>query len=134
LADVLPRYVDDQRPAPEEEIAGSSLTLTFAELEVIPPGAGFVPDQVHVAVSIPPKVALADLVRRMKGASSHAVNAETRRIEQPSFAWQDGYGALSFGEKALPHVVAYIENQRAIQGNRRQWPSLERTSDPNEAP
>lgn len=117
----------------EAQIIGRSLKLTFTELEVIPHAVGYMPDHIHVAVSPPLKVALADLVRRMKGASSRAVNADPRRIDQITFAWQDGYGALSFGEKALAQVVAYIENQLDIHDKRRQWPSMERTSDEGNA-
>jgi REP element-mobilizing transposase RayT len=53
-------------------IIGNSLKLTFVDLDVIPHAVGCMPDHIHVAVSIPPKVALSDLVRRMKGASSRA--------------------------------------------------------------
>jgi len=66
----------------EEEIISASLTSTFDDLDVIPHAVGYMPDHVHVVVSVPPKVAVADLVRRMKGASSHAVNSDRRRIEQ----------------------------------------------------
>jgi putative transposase len=113
----------------EQEIIGSSLKLTFTELDVIPHAIGYMPDHVHVVVSVPPKVAVADLVRRLKGASSHAVNSDRRRIELPTFRWQDEYGVLTFGEKALHEVTAYVSNQPAIHANRQTWPTMERTTD-----
>jgi len=46
-------------------------------------------------------------MKRLKGASSHAV-----RATNPGFTWQSEYGALSFGDQALPKVCAYVLNQR----------------------
>lgn len=112
----------------EQEMIGGSLKLTFTDLDVVPQALGYMPGHVHVALSIPPKVAVADLVRRMKGASSHVINADRRRDEHPTFGWQDEYGVLTFGEKALNDVISYVSNQTAIHANRPTWLSMERIS------
>ena len=67
-------------------------------------------DHVHLAVSIPPKLALSEFIGDTKGNSSHFVN----HIVKPDleFRWQDEYDVLSFGEKNLPTVVGYIHNQK----------------------
>ena len=67
-------------------------------------------DHVHLAVSIPPKIAPAKFIGDVKGNSSHYVN----HVIKPDFEfyWQDEYGVLSFGEKNLPAVVRYIHNQK----------------------
>ena len=39
----------------EVEIIGQSLKTTFDDLEVIPHAVGYMPDHVHVVVSIPPE-------------------------------------------------------------------------------
>ena len=67
-------------------------------------------EHVHLAVSIPPKVAPAKFIGDVKGNSSHYVN----HIIKPDFEfyWQDEYGVLSFGEKNLPTIVKYIHNQK----------------------
>jgi putative transposase len=70
---------------------------------------GGVEDHIHVAISIPPKLAVAEVIGQLKGASSHYVN------QQPgpdSFRWQRGYGALSFSSRAMEPIVAYIRNQK----------------------
>jgi len=88
------------------------------------------PDHVHLAVSIPPKLAIADVVSRFKGASSHQVNhAET--CEPQRFAWQAEYGAVSFGEKQLPDVVAYIKNQQERHAKSQLWDRVERINEPS---
>lgn len=67
-------------------------------------------DHVHIAVSIPPKVAPAKFIGEIKGNSSHYVN----HVVKPDFEfyWQTEYGVLSFGEKGLSSVVGYIHNQK----------------------
>ncbi len=111
------------------KIIGDSLNTTWNEMDVVPHATGYMPDHVHVVVSVPPKIAVADLVRRMKGASSRAVNADARRVQMPTFAWQDEYGSLSFGEKALGQVVTYVQNQKSIHEGRKAWLSMERISE-----
>jgi len=77
---------------------------------------GGVEDHVHLAVSIPPKVAPAKFVGDVKGNSSHYVN----HIIKPEFDfyWQDEYGVLSFGEKNLSAIVRYIHNQKKHHADR----------------
>ena len=67
-------------------------------------------DHVHLAASVPPKIAPAKFIGDVKGNSSHFVN----HVIKPDFEfyWQDEYGVLSFGEKNLPAVVRYIHNQK----------------------
>lgn len=72
--------------------------------------AGAVNDHVHIVVSIPPKISVADCVRHLKGASAYAINHMDGSDAQ--FKWQAGYGAISVGEASLPTVVAYANNQK----------------------
>ena len=67
-------------------------------------------EHMHLAVSVPPKVAPAKFIGNVKGNSSHYVN----HIIKPEFEfyWQDEYGVLSFGEKNLSAIVKYIHNQK----------------------
>ena len=90
---------------------------------------GLMPDHVHVAVSIPPSIAVATFVGRLKGAAAHAVNDANGRTGQSRFAWQAEYGVLSFGEKALPDVVSYVLNQPARHAERHVWQSMEQLTD-----
>jgi len=71
---------------------------------------GGMEDHVHLAVSIPPKVAPAKFIGDVKGNSSHFVNY----VMRPDFVfrWQAEYGILSFGERNLVSVVRYIHNQK----------------------
>ncbi|NLS79259.1 MAG: IS200/IS605 family transposase [Chloroflexi bacterium] len=81
-----------------------------AELGAIVHAVGGVADHAHMVASIPPKVAVATFVGRIKGASAHYLNHLPGR-EDTVFEWQRGYGVLSLGRKNLPGVVEYVRGQ-----------------------
>lgn len=97
------------------------LRLTALKYEVLVHAIGGVEDHVHLAVSIPPALAIATAVRRIKGTSARAINEEFGT----TFGWQSDYGVSSFGERQLPPVVAYIENQQRRHALGRLWPTIE---------
>ena len=68
---------------------------------------GAVSDHVHILVRIPTTLAVADLVKQVKGSSSHLLN---HRLKTP-FKWQGGYGAFTVSASALPRVRDYVLNQ-----------------------
>jgi REP element-mobilizing transposase RayT len=68
---------------------------------------GAVADHVHLLVRMPAKLSVAELVKQVKGATSHLVN---QRLKIP-FKWQGGYGAFSVSHAVLPRVRAYVLNQ-----------------------
>ena len=85
------------------------------ELGLIIHAAGNVEDHVHVVVSIPPKLAVADCVRHLKGASAYAINHMDG--SDGKFKWQSGYGALSVGERSLETVMEYAAKQKEHHKN-----------------
>jgi REP element-mobilizing transposase RayT len=72
--------------------------------------AGNIEDHVHVVLSIPPILAVAECVRQIKGASAYAINRMAGSDGQ--FKWQGGYGALSIGERSLETVMEYAAKQK----------------------
>jgi putative transposase len=71
---------------------------------------GGIEDHVHLVVSVPPAIALADFIGQVKGNSSHFVNHELSLSYQ--FNWQAEYGVVSFGGKQLDKIVKYVKSQR----------------------
>lgn len=67
------------------------------------------PDHVHILIGMRPTQSLSDLMRHIKQDSSKWIN--DNRLTGSHFAWQEGYGAFSYGKSQLPAVVKYIENQ-----------------------
>jgi REP element-mobilizing transposase RayT len=94
-------------PDVEEELFGYLIGKAHV-LKSIVHAVGGLEDHVHLAVSVPPSIALSDFVARLKGSSSHRLN----EILEDAFAWQVGYGVVSFGEKQLPWVVGYVNGQK----------------------
>jgi len=83
-------------------------------------------DHIHLAASIPPAMALAEMVRQVKGSSSHFINHE---LDLPvPFAWQAEYGVVSIGQKQLSTVVEYIKGQKQHHTQQTTIPMLERVS------
>ena len=77
--------------------------------------AGNVDDHVHAVLSIPPKIAVADCVRHLKGASAYAINHMEESNGQ--FKWQAGYGALTVSERSLEIVKDYAARQKEHHRN-----------------
>ena len=69
-----------------------------------------VADHIHLAISIPPALAVARAVGRLKGASAHYLNQKYPMGVY--FAWQRFYSVLSISEKDLAFVVGYINRQK----------------------
>lgn len=74
-------------------------------------GAGGVADHIHLCVSLPSTITVAELVNAMKANSSRWIH-ETL-TDQKNFAWQRGYGAFSISKSAERQVLEYIRNQEA---------------------
>jgi putative transposase len=99
--------IDEER----EVLVRRSIADTCREREVLLHGLGMMPDHVHVVVSIPPRYAIADMVKVFKGASSKLISNVPSPTLLESFGWQRGYGVLSFGGRQLQKVVDYVNNQ-----------------------
>ena len=68
------------------------------------------PDHIHILTSMNPKHSITDVIKQIKGASSHWINQQDLIAQK--FAWQTGYGAFSVSESQLDKVKSYIENQK----------------------
>ena len=66
-------------------------------------------NHIHIIVSIPPKLSIAEFVKRIKGSSSHYLNQNFR--DPPQFSWQEGYGVFSLGGKQLDNAIASLSIQ-----------------------
>ena len=66
-------------------------------------------DHVHMLLSLPSSLPLAEGMRQIKAASSHWMH-ETCGVN--GFAWQEGYGAFSIGWAQVETTLAYIARQK----------------------
>lgn len=72
-------------------------------------------DYVHLLVSYPPKVQVAELVNSLKGASARKLRNRHREIRKMSWKgnlWSPSYFAASCGGAPISIIRSYIEQQR----------------------
>ena len=69
-------------------------------------------DHVHMFVSVPPKLAISDLMRLMKGRSSHKVQREFPHLKKRYWGrhfWGRGYFSTTNGAITEDVVLKYLE-------------------------
>jgi len=80
-------------------------------------------DHIHLMVNCPPKLALANLVGKLKGKSSYVLRKEfaeeLRDKLWGNLLWSPSYCAVSCGGAPLEIVRQYIEDQRVPTVDRR---------------
>ena len=89
-------------------------------------------DHIHLVASIPPKHAVAYVVKRLKGASAFDLNHTRPGDEQ--FNWQRGYGVFTLGESQLDKAIAYVRNQKQHHQQQTVNNWLERMNEFDEGP
>lgn len=89
-------------------------------------------DHIHMVVAIPPKYAVAEVVKHFKGASAYDLNHANEL--NGAFAWQRGYGALTIGERQRSIAETYVNQQKEHHRQQTINAWLERDSDFDEGP
>ncbi|MBC3788845.1 IS200/IS605 family transposase [Spirosoma utsteinense] len=67
------------------------------------------PDHIHILIGMRPTQSLSELMQQLKQESSKWIN--DKQLTSSRFAWQEGYGAFSYGKSQLPNLIRYIGNQ-----------------------
>lgn len=70
---------------------------------------GGITDHVHLLIGFPPTINISELIKQVKGSSSHLVTHKIRPGE--FFKWQGSYGAFTVSHDAIDRVANYIRNQ-----------------------
>ena len=74
-------------------------------------------DHVHLLVSVPPNLAVSELVKRLKGRSSRLMLAEfgeLRKVYWGRHLWARGYFVASSGNVTDEIIAEYIEKQSQL--------------------
>ncbi|HZY44868.1 MAG TPA: transposase [Anaerolineae bacterium] len=71
---------------------------------------GGIEDHVHLLVRFPTTLAIATLLKEVKGTSSHLVTHEIAPTE--FFKWQGAYGAFTVHKDGVERVAYYINHQK----------------------
>ena len=102
-------------------------------LECVVHAIGGMGDHVHLVLSAPPKLSIAELVQNLKGSSAHYANSRPSAPDM-RFAWQRGYGVFSLGSRQLDAAVEYVRGHKAHHGQGDAVVLLERDSDVDDGP
>jgi putative transposase len=73
-----------------------------------------VADHVHLLAELPPTIAVAEAIGKIKGSSTYWIHQSFPK--QAGFAWQRGYAAFSVSKSKVAAVARYIEGQQAFHG------------------
>ena len=119
------------QPEMEEQLY-AYLVRKAAELEVYVYAVNGWYDHPHIVAAIPPKYAVADVVKHLKGASAHYVNHDMQAAAH--FQWQRGYGALTLGEKQKATAIEYVQRQKQHHHQHTTNGWLERADEFDEGP
>ena len=115
-------------------VAERSIRASCREKGAVVLALCLMPDHVHLAVSMPPRISVSDLMHLVKGSSSHLLDRDRSTPADVPFAWQSEYGAISFGKRSLSQIVAYIVNQREHHASNDLLPTFEQTERPYTKP
>ena len=67
------------------------------------------PEHVHALIDLPTSKSIEEVVKLLKGGSSHWINEN--RLLRGRFSWGRGYGAFSVSHSLIDQVAAYVANQ-----------------------
>ncbi|MBW4508165.1 MAG: IS200/IS605 family transposase [Scytonematopsis contorta HA4267-MV1] len=70
---------------------------------------GGIEDHVHLLMGMPPTLSVSDLIKNIKGGSSHFITHEIKPGH--FFKWQGSYGAFTVSHEGINDVAKYIRNQ-----------------------
>ena len=70
---------------------------------------GGMSDHIHILVSLSQKQSISELVQEVKRASTLWI--KEKKYVRCQFAWQEGFGAFSYGKSQIESVASYIQNQ-----------------------
>ncbi len=70
---------------------------------------GGIEDHVHLLTGFPSTLTVSNLIKKIKGSSSHLITHEIKPDE--FFKWQGSYGAFTVSHEMLDKVANYIRNQ-----------------------
>ena len=119
----MPWISEDQEPRLHAYIVGICQKLGCSVAAV-----GGTDDHVHLLIYLNHEITIAELMNRVKGASSHFAKTV---LEISDFEWQRGYAVFGVSPHDKAMVINYILQQRARHATNDLWLSAETIDAPN---
>jgi putative transposase len=92
-----------------QEALYSGIIKECRELKCEPIAVGGISDHIHLLTGFRSTVTISELMKQVKGSSSHFINHEIK--PDNFFKWQGAYGAFTVSHNSLDPLVHYIKNQ-----------------------
>ena len=108
-------------------IVEAAIRTKVRQLGGITHAVGVMPDHVHVAASLPPGIALSNMIGQAKGLSSFLVAERLPELAEAGFRWQGSFGVTSISQTSLPQLIDYVNNQETRHQDQSVYDGLERT-------
>ena len=102
--DRLPLITPDIQEAIYASIIGQCHQLGGTVIAI-----GGIEEHIHLLAGIPPTLSVSDLIKNVKGSSSHFVTHKIKSGE--FFKWQGSYGAFTVSHSDISAVANYVRNQ-----------------------
>jgi putative transposase len=99
------------------------------EFRCPPLAIGGMADHVHLLVALAPTIAVATLVKEIKGSSAHLISH--RLAPDAVFRWQPGYGAFTLRKADMSTVRRYVLSQKEHHGKQTICAEWEQIDDAN---
>jgi len=99
------------------------------ELKCLPLAIGGTSDHIHLLVRLHTTVSVTELVKEVKGVSSHLITHKV--LVGEFFKWQGCYGAFTLAKEGVRSTKAYIEHQMEHHANGSilpEWEEMEEDS------
>ncbi|MBI3914747.1 MAG: IS200/IS605 family transposase [Chloroflexi bacterium] len=109
----------------------SAIQAKCRELKCDVVAIGGIEDHVHLLVRFSTTLAVADLVKEVKGSSSHMMTHAV--VPGEFFKWQGAYGAFTVSKDGVDRVAQYILNQKTHHADKRlfeDWEKCETVDEP----
>jgi putative transposase len=97
------------QPAWEKELY-TYLGAKAQELGCVPHAINGISTHLHLVLSIPPSLAVSDVIGLLKAGSSRRIN---KAHPEAGFAWQGDSILFSISEAGLERIVGYVKAQKA---------------------
>jgi REP element-mobilizing transposase RayT len=88
------------------EFIGVELKRMGCTLEIV----NGMPDHIHCLFSMPAELSVSEIMKQIKGSTSHFINHKDLIPEK--FVWHNGYGAFSVSQSGVAEVYKYIYQQK----------------------
>ena len=93
-----------------QKLVYAAIIKECEELKCTVIAIGGIEDHIHLLTGFPTTVSVSEVIKQVKGSSSHFINHEIKLRE--FFKWQGSYGAFTVGYDAIDSVANYIRNQQ----------------------